>query len=135
MMLKATKVLEEKELQELYEAVGWSAYTRDMPTLQRAISHSLHVVTAWQDDRLVGLIRVVGDGLTIVYIQDLLVHPDFQKQGIGTELMKAILSRYSDVRQLVLLTEEAPDVRNFYEACGFTSCDQGQSVAFGLFRS
>ena len=60
--------------------MGWSAYTRDMPTLQRAISHSLHVVTARQDDRLVGLIRVVGDGLTIVYIQDLLVHPDFQKQ-------------------------------------------------------
>ena len=63
-----------QELVELYDAVGWVAYTRDPETLTRAVRASLHVVTARKDGRLVGLARVVGDGETIAYLQDLLVY-------------------------------------------------------------
>lgn len=99
-------------------------------SFMQAIEQSLAVITAWDRDRLVGLIRVVGDGLTIIYIQDILVLRDYQKEGIGSELMKLILAKYSDVRQKVLLTNDAPDVRQFYEKNSFQSCDQGELVAF-----
>lgn len=77
-----------------------------------------------------GLIRVFGDGQTILYIQDILVHPDYQDEKIGTCLMSNILQEYKDVRQKILLTEDAPDVRHFYEKFGFIFCDKGNLVSF-----
>ncbi|GIN88735.1 hypothetical protein J6TS2_51210 [Heyndrickxia sporothermodurans] len=65
-----------------------------------------------------------------MYIQDILVLNNYQNQGIATEMMKKVIEKYKDVRQKVLLTEEAPDVRYFYEKNGFMSCDQGTLVAF-----
>lgn len=77
-----------------------------------------------------GLVRVVGDGLTIIYIQDILVLKSHQNQGIATHLMTRVLDKFKAVRQKVLLTDEAPDVRHFYEKNGFQSCDSGELVAF-----
>lgn len=54
----------------------------------------------------------------------------YQNQGIATQLVQLILNKYKNVRQKVLLTEEAPDVRHFYEKNGFQSCDKGSLVAF-----
>lgn len=125
-----TKELTQQQLFELYEDVGWTAYTKDIEQLQQAVQHSLSVITAWKKNELVGLIRVIGDGLTIIYIQDLLVKKEVQNQGIGFELMQQILLEYQTVRQIVLLTEEAPSIRHFYEKCGFTSADKGDTVAF-----
>lgn len=118
------------QLEKLYDDVEWFAYTQDLAVLHQALSQSLDVLSAWDNDELVGLIRIVGDGLTIIYVQDILVLNAYQNQGIATELMQQILNKYSSVRQKVLLTEEAPDVRHFYEKNGFQSCDQGSLVAF-----
>ncbi|OBS61659.1 GNAT family acetyltransferase [Enterococcus mundtii] len=122
--------IHKSELENLYASVGWTSYTNDLDRLEKAIAHSLSVITAWHQDKLVGLIRVVGDGQTIIYIQDLLVHPDYQNKKIGTYLLAAILQEYKDVRQKMLLTEDAPDVRHFYEGFGFVSCDKGNLVSF-----
>ena len=122
--------IDKKDLDYLYSSVGWIAYTNDLDNLKNAIDKSLSVITAWDNDKLIGLIRVIGDGYTILYIQDILVHSDFQNKSIGTQLMTKILSKYKDVRQKALLTEDASDVRHFYEKFGFTSCDKGSSVAF-----
>lgn len=54
----------------------------------------------------------------------------YQNQGIATQLMEQILKKYKNVRQKVLLTEEASDVRHFYEKNGFQSCDKGSLIAF-----
>ena len=54
----------------------------------------------------------------------------YQNKGIATQLMQRVLKKYKNVRQKVLLTEEAPDVRHFYEKNGFESCDKGSLVAF-----
>lgn len=118
------------QLVKLYDSVGWSAYTKNPEDLETAIHNSLQVVVAVKKDEIVGLIRVVGDGITIIYIQDLLVKPKFQQKGIGTQLVKTVLKNYQEVRQKVLLTEESPITRGFYEDCGFTSCDHGEEVAF-----
>lgn len=125
-----TKNIDVAQLENLYNDVGWLAYTQDLYLLKQAVSNSLDVVSAWDKDKLIGLIRIVGDGLTIVYVQDILVLNAYQNKGIATQLMQRILHKYVKVRQKVLLTEEAPDVRHFYERHGFQSCDQGNLVAF-----
>ena len=122
--------VEKEDLENLYSSVGWIAYTNNLDVLDKAINSSLNVITAWDNEKLVGLIRVVGDNHTIIYIQDILVNPSYQNKKIGTQLMTMTLAKYKKVRQKTLLTEDAPDVRHFYEKFGFSSCDKGSSVAF-----
>lgn len=128
------KKINQEKLEKLYNDVGWYAYTQDLNVLVKAIEQSLEVISAWEDEELVGLIRIVGDGLTIIYIQDILVLTSCQNQGIATLLMQQTFEKYEHVRQKVLLTEEAPDVRHFYEKNGFVSCDEGSLVAFAKLK-
>lgn len=107
------------ELVTLYDAVGWQAYTREPDSLARGVQGSLHVVTARRDGRLVGLARIVGDGATICYLQDVLVHPDARRLGVGSRLVEAVFSPYAQVRQQVLVTDDEPGQKAFYEALGF----------------
>src|SRR5690625_2265736 len=124
------KSINKEQLERLYNDVEWYAYTEDLEVLEQAINQSLDVISAWNQDELIGLIRIVGDGLTIIYIQDILVLNAYQNQGIATKLVQKTLKQYKNVRQKVLLTEEATDVRHFYEKNGFQSCDKGHLVAF-----
>ena len=91
-----SKDIDIKQLEELYNDVGWSAYTQDLEVLKQAILQSLDVITVWNDDKLVGLIRAIGDGLTIVYIQDILVLNAYQNKGIASELLQRILNKYKN---------------------------------------
>ena len=125
-----SKDIDIKQLEELYNDVGWGAYTQDLEVLKQAILQSLDIITVWNDNKLVGLIRAIGDGLTIVYIQDILVLNAYQNKGIASELLQRILNKYKNVRQKVLLTEEASGVRYFYEKNGIENSDKGLLVAF-----
>ncbi|MEC5423913.1 GNAT family N-acetyltransferase [Virgibacillus sp. C22-A2] len=125
-----SKNVNREQVEKLYNDVEWYAYTQDLGVLQHAMEQSLEVISAWNGEELVGLIRIVGDGLTIIYIQDILVLNAYQNQGIATQLMQQVLKKYKNVRQKVLLTEESPDVRHFYEKNDFQSCDKGSLVAF-----
>ncbi|MBK9461104.1 MAG: GNAT family N-acetyltransferase [Sphingobacteriales bacterium] len=104
----------------LYNDVGWAAYTSDEQKLKEAIKNSLITISVWYEDKLIGLLRAVGDGLTIIYIQDILVLRSFQRQGIGRQLLKIMLDKYSIVRQIVLMTDADENTIMFYESCGFT---------------
>ena len=78
-----------EELVELYDAVGWSAYTRTPERLVPMLTGSRYLYVARENttegaERLIGLVRAVGDGQTIAYIQDILVHPQAQRHGIGS---------------------------------------------------
>ncbi|MDX8289316.1 GNAT family N-acetyltransferase [Metabacillus indicus] len=131
---KETNLLDEKQVGLLYRDANWTSYTEDMPRLMNAIKSSLMVITAWEHGKLIGLVRVVGDGLTIIYFQDLLVLESCRNRGIGSKLLKLVLEQYKDVRQTVLLTDESEEVRSFYEKNGFSSCDKGDLVAFAKFN-
>lgn len=122
-----------QQLVDLYDAVGWTRYTTDPQRLRTAVSRSLRVVSAWSDTRLVGLARIVGDGVTIIYLQDILVHPDFQRRGVGSALLVEALRPFSDVRQQVLLTDDEPRQRAFYEAVGFTEIRDVPDAALRAF--
>ncbi len=80
--------MSKREVETLYNANGWKSYVDNIDRTVRAIEKALFVYSCWDDDKLVGLIRAVGDGETITYIQDILVLPEYHRQGIGSKLMK-----------------------------------------------
>jgi ribosomal protein S18 acetylase RimI-like enzyme len=103
----------------VYESVEWAAYTNDEGKLKRGLKNSHRVWGAYDDDDLIGILRTISDGETIVYLQDILVRPDRQRLGIGTQLMLKFLTEYEDFRQKVLLTDNTEAQRSFYESMGF----------------
>lgn len=115
----------EPEILTLYASVGWTAYTDDPQALRQGFAHSLLTLAAYDDSgRLLGLIRTVGDGQTIVLVQDLLVLPDSQRQGVSTQLLQAICRRFARVRQLQLTTDATPKTLAFYRSQGFSEFSQ-----------
>ncbi|WP_447008256.1 GNAT family N-acetyltransferase [Saccharothrix isguenensis] len=123
------------ELLPLYEAVGWSAYTATPAVLHAAVAGSSYVVTARRDGRLIGLARALSDDATVCYLQDVLVHPDEQGKGVGRALVRAVSERYRAVRQKVLLTDDDPGQRAFYESLGYTEIhDFGPPALRGFVR-
>ncbi|WP_283577427.1 GNAT family N-acetyltransferase [Ligilactobacillus aviarius] len=107
----------------LYRSVGWTEYTKDSARLFRALKNSLDILTIWNNNELIGLIRAVGDGETILYIQDLLIRPDYQNQGLGSILLQKMGDRYQNVRQKVLITDNTNKTNSFYEKNGFVKSD------------
>lgn len=80
---KTNVVPEIEELVELYNDVGWHNYIQDTKKLERAFINSTIIVSVWDEDKLVGVLRGVGDSETIMYIQDILVLYIYQHKGIG----------------------------------------------------
>lgn len=119
----------------LYASVGWSVYTRDRDKLSRALSGSSSVAIAVDGDELVGLARVVSDGASIAYLQDVLVKPAAQRTGLGRRLVEKVLEPLGDVRQKVLLTDDEPGQRAFYESIGFSETrDFGEGTLRAFVR-
>jgi hypothetical protein len=86
---------------ELYDSVGWEAYTRSPDTLAKAIENSSIVVTAHDEHgELIGLARGLSDDATVFYLQDILVRPEHQRQRRWTaaadRLPRALQPRSSE---------------------------------------
>ena len=107
------------EILPLYESVGWIAYTRDPDLLRRAFENSLLTLAAYEGNELVGILRTVGDGCTVVFVQDLLVLPAHQQKGVGAALICAVRERFPAVRQFQLTCDDSPGLAAFYESQGF----------------
>ena len=115
----------------LYEAVGWTNYTTKPEMLEVAYKNSLHIIGAFNDDeKLIGVLRGVGDGSSILFIQDILVYPEYQHQGIGTKLLQMILEKYKNVYQIQLATDDSTKTVSFYESNGFTNLTSLNCVSF-----
>ena len=103
----------------LYASVGWTAYTSRPDTLRAALRGASFLAGAFDGERLVGLVRAISDDASICYVQDVIVDPSAQRRGVGRALIGAVRRRYVHVRQLVLLTDDEPGQRAFYESLGF----------------
>lgn len=115
----------------LYEAVGWTNYTTKPEMLEVAYKNSLHIIGAFNDDeKLIGVLRGVGDGASILFIQDILVYPEYQHQGIGTKLLQQTLEKHKNVYQIQLATDDSTKTVSFYESNGFTSLTSLNCVSF-----
>ena len=119
-----------EQVLEIYSENGWTEYLRDQDRVLRAFRSSLLILGAFREGKLIGFVRCVGDGETVVYVQDLIVRPAFHRQGIGSELMRRVSDRYPDVRQFLLITDEDDAVSNaFYRAIGMRGDCHGFPVA------
>ena len=119
MEIRAYQTYNEGEILSLYNSVGWTAYTAHPEVLHKGFDHSLLTLAAYEGEQLLGIIRVVGDGYTIVFVQDLLVFPEHQRKGIGSALLQAVLNQYRHVRQIELATDRTQKTIAFYKSMGF----------------
>jgi len=130
MEIREYKNFQLDEIVNFYRSVGWTNYLERINVLEQAYAGSLCVLGAYNSDQLVGIIRAVGDGQTIVFVQDIIVLPEYQRKGIGTKLLKALMDKYKDVYQMELLTDNTEKTKGFYHSAGFTASDELGCVSF-----
>lgn len=115
---KDTKDFTEKEVEELFLSVGW--LSGQYPSrLIKALKSSSLVVTAWDGNKLVGLIRVLDDGEMVAFLHYLLVQPDYQDNGIAAHLLDIIKEKYKDYLYINIMPDERNNI-TFYQKHGFT---------------
>ena len=117
--IKKQEIVKLEDVLHLYQAVGWTNYTHQPEMLEQALSHSLVIYVALDGDAVVGLIRLVVDGFSSVFVQDLIVLPTYQRQGIGSALMKQALGDFKGAYQVQLVTEQTEKNVGFYRSLGF----------------
>ena len=119
-MLEYKQVIPEMtDLVALYSSVSWTNYTNNPTMLEEAIKASLWQLAIYDKEELVAYIRLVGDGHSIIFVQDLLVRPDYQRQGIGQKLLEEALATFPNVYQRLLVTERSEKNLAFYQSLGF----------------
>lgn len=115
--------IQPKSLCDLREAVGWNRMEQEYG--DPALSSFYHIAV-YDADRLIGYVDCVSNGVTDAYIQDLMVHPDYQNRGIGTKLMNRMLS-YLKEKHIYVITVVFDDaLQNFYGKFGFRRMLGGQ---------
>lgn len=111
-----TRNLPRDQVLELYEANSWSS--ADKPDqLMAALRCSHSLVSAWCNHRLVGLANAISDGHLVVYYPHILVHPDYQRRGIGRQLIVRLSQPYQGFHQQVLVADSKSP--SFYKKLGF----------------
>ena len=99
--------------------------------LKNALEHSLFLISARDEEgNLIGFLRAVGDGYSIIYIQDIIVLPEYQRQGIGTQLLRQTLEHFKEVYQMILTTDSELKTLAFYESNGFTALSKVGCTSF-----
>ncbi len=112
------------ELADLRQSVGWNRMSHDLANEQL---HNAFHLCCFDGERLIGFAAVVSNGVTDAYIQDVMVHPDYQRQGIGTQLMEHVLARLeADGMYMVSVVYGEEALLPFYEKFGFFTMLCGQ---------
>ncbi len=122
-----------KQLHELFLSVGW--VSGQYPTrLHKALMNSSTVISAWDDDKLVGLIRVLDDSELVAYMHYVLVHPDYQGQGIARNMVELVKEKYKDYLYIEVMPEERKNAA-FYEKHGFQVMQDGVAMQLCNFAN
>ncbi|WP_139180802.1 GNAT family N-acetyltransferase [Virgibacillus salinus] len=95
----------------LYIDAGWWE-ERKVQDIEKMLKREISV-GAWKDDILIGFARAVSDGKFRAYIEDVVLHTEFQKSGIGTKIVSQLLKELSNIDVISLFCEE--DLIPFYE--------------------
>jgi GNAT superfamily N-acetyltransferase len=126
--LSDSRIIEKDKIIELYKANKWSS--ADKPELlYKALMNSHSLITAWAQDRLIGLGNAISDGHLVVYYPHLLVHPDFQGKGIGQIIMDKMQEIYQGFH-MQMLTADGRSI-DFYKKVGFVRA--GSTVPMWIY--
>ncbi|MDA8441608.1 MAG: GNAT family N-acetyltransferase [Peptococcaceae bacterium] len=113
---RTTKDFTIEQLQDLFLSVKWSSGNYP-DKLQVAMKNSHSVFSAWDGEKLVGLMNCLSDGVMTTYFHYLLVRTEYQDQGIGKELVNWMVKTYQDYARKVLIAYDKE--MGFYKKCGF----------------
>lgn len=120
------KIFTQAQVEALFLSVGW--ISGKMPErLYQALIHSFTVLTAWDGERLVGLVRVLDDGGMLAYMHYVLVDPNYHGQGIAGHMIKQIKEKYKDYLYLEVMPEESKNAA-FYQCFGFQVMPDGVAM-------
>ena len=123
--LSDTREINIEEIIELYKANEWSSAAKPQE-LFKGLMNSHSLITAKHESKLVGLGNAISDGHLVVYYPHLLVHPDFQGQGIGSLIMKRMQEIYRGFH-MQMLTADGKAI-DFYEKNGFSRAGRTKSM-------
>ncbi len=108
---------------DLYNHAGLPRPTGDAERIQKMYNNSNLVVTAWYNEQLVGVCRCITDWVWCCYLSDLAVDPQYQKNGVGKQLIQLAKEKVGDETMLLLLS--VPSAMNYYPKIGFAKEDRG----------
>lgn len=123
MRISTSKSLDSESLKDLFNSVGWDLDTPP-EMLSLAMGNASHIVTAYDDSHLIGLIRSMDDGMWHANIDCLVVHKDYQRTGVGTQLLNELLKLLKDVSTISVSPNESKNFA-FYEKFGFKQIEDG----------
>ena len=110
-----------EEFNLLYDDVGWGAY--DDNITQKALDNTFYSVSAYDDNKIVGYGRIIGDTICFLYIQDIMVKPEYQGNKIGTMIMNKLLEKIAEIKKenpnLRVYLGASKNKEKFYEKFGF----------------
>lgn len=116
----------QSQVEELFLSIGWVS-GKYPQQLFRALQQSSYVLTAWDGERLVGLVRGIDDGCMTAFLHYLLVSPDYQHQGIASQLVEKAKEHYKAFFYINVMPEESKNA-TFYERHGFGVMPDGVAM-------
>ena len=110
-----------EEFNYLYDAVGWGSY--DEKVSEKALANTMYSVSVYDDDKIIGYGRIIGDGICFLYIHDVMVIPKYQNKKVGSQIMNKLLEKVNQIKientyvRVYLGASKGKEM--FYERFGF----------------
>ena len=112
-----------EEFNNLTEAVDWG--TRENKIIEEALKHTLYSLCVYDENKLIGYGRIIGDQTIFLYIQDIMVIPEYQGKKIGTGIMNKLIEKINEYKkvnpEIRTYLGESKGKESFYEKFGFIS--------------
>lgn len=114
---------------KLYDTAGLPRPTNDKERIQKMYDNSNLIITAWDNEQLVGVSRSITDWVWSCYLADLAIHPDYKKRGIGKKLVQLTKAKLGEESMILLLS--VPTAMEYYPKIGMKKEDR----AFTILRT
>ena len=128
------KNIDTVQLDDLFRAIGWKK--RGNEKWSEVLSKSFFVYSVWDNEKLVGMGRIIEDGVMCMFY-DIAVHPDYQGKGIGKKVMESLINQVKDKKYAsigLFAWEENPNNIPFYEKFGFRRQSSGMELEVFMER-
>jgi len=121
--------VEPKQIANLRNSVGWNGL---IDLHKKSLKNSYFYICCFDDNELIGFLDVVSNGITDSYIQDVMVNPDYQGQGIGTRLMEMAIQKLKDDKVYAISVLFDEKLTEFYKKFGFHIMMAGQMETYRI---
>ena len=114
------------EFNYLYEEVGWGAYSYECS--KKALDNTLYSISIYDEDKIIGFGRLIGDGICFIYIHDVMVEPKYQSKKIGTKIMNQLIKKIEEIKKenldMRVYLGASKGKEGFYKKFGFITREE-----------